>query len=942
VTSALGTRASSELLERDAELTALAGVLDAARGGDGRLVTIAGATGIGKSSLLAAAASMASRREIGVLTARGNELERDVPFGIALQLIERPVRSLSDNARERVVAGAARLALPLLESGPGTNQPSLIHGLYWLTANLADVRPLVLLVDDAQWADRSSLTWLNYMAQRVGDLPVAIVVSYRIHEPGAESELLATLATAPQAERLRPAMLSAEAVATFVRRHHAEADDEFCDACLRATMGCPFLLREVLTAARERGLSPTAADAAAVTELVPNAVMRQVLERVDRLGEAAGGIARAAAVLGADAHLRHTATLDGVDMAVASDAADRLAWADVLRDGEPLEFPHPLVRSAVYADIPAARRARMHGYAARLLAEEGAAPDRIATHLLKTARAGSGWVVETLIAAAERALAGGEPRGAVEFLTRALEEPPALERRNEVLLSLATAEAAAGEPTAAMHYAEALEQLADPAARAEISIALARVLSAHGQSADAAAVLDNALADLGSGHERLALALQATWVAISRTDLTMRRHAAERVRLIVDAGNHEPTYEERMMLAQFASEEVFAGSPRDDVVRLARLAYGDGKLLELETSDGSSWVVALAALGWADELEEYERGFLAGLEDARRRGSVLGFATCSYGLNFSRYYSGRLGAAAADARQALDAERYGWREYLAACRAQLAWTLIERGELDDADAALVPIESDPTWQTHPAYAFVLEARGRIALARGDHGAALDSLLEAGTRIEQAQIPNPAILPWASYAALAALPADREHAQSLVADELEASRRFGAARALGISLRTAGIVAGGGDGVDLLRESLAVLDSSPALLERTRTLIALGAALRATAPRDARDPLREALDHAHRMGATALERQARGELIAAGGRPRRPVTTGVEALTPSERRVAAMAASGLTNREIAESLFVTVKAVQWHLGHVYRKLGISGRDGLPRDLATGDT
>jgi DNA-binding CsgD family transcriptional regulator len=939
VTATLGSRVTPELLEREGELAALAAALDSARAGSGRLVTIGGEPGVGKSSLLTAMAAMASKRELAVLRARGNDLERDLSYGVALQLLERPVSALSEAAHERVVAGAARLARPLLEDGPRPDQPSLVHGLYWLTANLAELRPLAILVDDAQWADPPSLSWLNYMAQRVAELPVVIVVAYRKHEPGAESELVDALAATPGVRRLRPAMLSRDGAAAFVRAHHPDAAREFCDACSRATRGCPFLLREVLTTAAERGLEPVAADADAVAALVPETVMRAALDRIERVGEIAAAIARGAAVLGPDALLRHAATLAGVDMAAAADAADALAWAGVLRESEPLEFGHPLVRSAVYAEIPAARRARLHGYAARLLAEEGAQPDRIAAHLVQTPGAGSAWVVDTLLQAAERTLAGGAPVTAADFLTRALAEPPAIDRRGDVLLALAVAEAASGDPRAAEHYTEVLEQLHDAPARAEVSMALARVLSAHGQAPDAAAVIDNALADLGDSDDALALALQATWVAISRTDIAMRAHAGARVRLVVSAEDHELSYQERMMLAQVASEQVFAGEPRAEVVRLARLAYGEGRLLEQETSDGSNWVVALAALGWADELDEYERGFLTGLEDARRRGSVLGFATCSYGLNFSRYYSGRLAAAIADARQALDAERFGWREYLAACRAQLAWALIDCAELGEADAVLAPVETDPAWQSHPAYAFVLEARGRIALERGNNAAALEALLDAGRRMRQAQIPNPAILPWAAHAALAALPIDRDQARELAERELEASRRFGAPRALGISLRALGVTTDGAAGVDLLRESLAVLESSPALLERTRTLIELGVALRAQgAARDARDPLREALDRAHKMGATALERRARAELVAAGGRPRRPSTTGIAALTPSERRVASMAAAGLTNREIAESLFVTVKAVQWHLGHVYRKLGVTGREDLPAELA----
>jgi DNA-binding CsgD family transcriptional regulator len=406
-------------------------------------------------------------------------------------------------------------------------------------------------------------------------------------------------------------------------------------------------------------------------------------------------------------------------------------------------------------------------------------------------------------------------------------------------------------------------------------------------------------------------------------------------------GSEPSSLAERMMLAQVASEAVFAGEPREEATRLARLALGDGRLLELESSDGVAWVAALSALGWADHFEEFERGFLDGLADARRRGSVLAFATCSYGLNFSAYYSGRIADAVADAHQALDAERYGWREYSVACRSQLAWAHIERNELDLADAALAPIERDPARESLPAYGLALQARGRISIARLQPERALGELLEAGRLLSASQIPNPAVAPWASWAALAAFRSGHEdQARALATAELEASRRFGAPRALGISLVATGFVQGDDGGVDLLREAVAVLAASPAQLELARALVTLGGALRrAGHAQEAREPLREALELAHRFGAAAIADEARRELVAAGARPRRPATRGVDALTPGERRVAGMAASGMSNREIAEDLFVTPKAVQWHLRNVYRKLGIEGRGALPSALGT---
>jgi DNA-binding CsgD family transcriptional regulator len=178
------------------------------------------------------------------------------------------------------------------------------------------------------------------------------------------------------------------------------------------------------------------------------------------------------------------------------------------------------------------------------------------------------------------------------------------------------------------------------------------------------------------------------------------------------------------------------------------------------------------------------------------------------------------------------------------------------------------------------------------------------------------------------------------ARQLADAELADVRVFGAPRALGIALRTAGLARGGPEGLTLLQESVAVLDSSPALLERARSLAELGGALRRSGQRAAaRDPLARALELAARCGARPLAARARDELSAAGARPRRPWRTGANALTPSELRVARLAAAGRSNREIAGELYVTLKAIEGHLAHVYAKLGIEGRDQLPQALGS---
>jgi DNA-binding CsgD family transcriptional regulator len=252
---------------------------------------------------------------------------------------------------------------------------------------------------------------------------------------------------------------------------------------------------------------------------------------------------------------------------------------------------------------------------------------------------------------------------------------------------------------------------------------------------------------------------------------------------------------------------------------------------------------------------------------------------------------------------------------------------------------LSEIERREASRQAPAWAFALEARARLLLLQGRPQEAHDLLVDCGKRALAMNTPNPAVLPWRSRAALAlAHLGEHDEARRLVGEEIELARRFGAPRAIGIALRAGGLIERGDESVDRLREAVTVLERSEARLELARAVIDLGAALRrAGHRRESRTPLRQGLDLAHRFGAAPLEALARSELEAAGARPRRATLTGVSSLTPSERRVAEMAADGLTNREIAQALFVTVKAVQWHLGNAYRKLDVTSREHLPRPL-----
>jgi DNA-binding CsgD family transcriptional regulator len=200
------------------------------------------------------------------------------------------------------------------------------------------------------------------------------------------------------------------------------------------------------------------------------------------------------------------------------------------------------------------------------------------------------------------------------------------------------------------------------------------------------------------------------------------------------------------------------------------------------------------------------------------------------------------------------------------------------------------------------------------------------------------VKNP-VLPSAAVAAIAlARAGDKEAARAAAEEYRQAAENWGTPRVKGIALHAQGVVEGGERGIELLRAAVATLERSPARLEHARALTDLGAALRRANQRaEARDPLREALDWSRRSGALAIARRAHDELEATGEKLRPLLADGVESLTPSERRVAGLAAEGKTNRVIAQELFLTVKTIEAHLSSAYRKLDIASRSELPDAL-----
>jgi len=938
-------RAGGELLERGDELAALdAAITDLGAGGGGFAV-IEGAAGIGKSSLLAEGRARAADAGLTVLRARGTEIERPLAFGVVRQLFEALIRTSGARRRAKLFEGAAAHARQLFEPARAIKDMpvdddvefTLLHGLYWLTMNLADQRPVLVSVDDLQWADVSSLRWLAYLVRRLDGSPVAVLATLR--PSGEEGPELAELVSDPETARILPSALTPTAVAELVRTELSpDAEDVFCDACHRATGGNPLLLDELLRALAAEGVSGSADAVEVVDGLAPEPVARSVRLRLARLAPEARALGDAVAVLGDGAEHRHAAALAGLDRPALAAAAAALARADLLGPEPPLRFVHPVVRNAVYESRAAYERAQDHARAAGVLSAAGAPVEHVAAQLLLAPPETVGEAVAPLREAARRAAAEGAHESAIRFLGRALEERLDPPERAAMLVELAASEFRIGSLSVLSHLREAIALLDDPERRVRAELELGRVLYWAGQEQEGIEILGAALAERGSADDDLQHRLEAELMANATRVPSQYERARRRLAAVDVSAADGPGA--RMLLAIQAYHGAAQGGDREGCVDRVE------QVVAAMEDDERAWnfVAPAYTLLFADRLDEGLRFVDRTLSLIRTSGAVFRFASLSLVRAIFEYARGDLAEAEADLRTGLDAlphrnawsvpHAYGW----------LAQVLVERGELDHAAGVLsdpvagIDAVSDPF-----ARGPLLRARSLLAAARSEQRAALDDALELGRALSAYGHGNPACSDptWRSLAALAhhAL-GDSEAATALAREDEALARTWGAPRPLSRSLRVLALLEGRDGALDRMRESVALLDSSRARLERAHALADLGAALRRVNRRaQAREVLRDALDLAQRSGAAALAAHAREELVATGARPRRAELRGVDSLTPSERRTAALAAEGMTNKQIAQALFVTLRTVEMHLSNVFRKLGISSRTQLAEALAS---
>lgn len=932
------------LIERDAEVAALDGAVAAACRGAGALVFVEGEAGIGKSSVLAAADSLARDADLDVRAARGHDLEDGFAFGVVLQLFGEMLAHADPAERERLLRGAARGAAPLLEgqlATPGVRDPFLIlHALVWFVSNAAERRPLLLCVDDAHVADLPSLRFLHFLAQRAEDLPVLIVVAARPVSTGPTAELLTRLRSAA-APVLRPAPLSPCGVGwVMAGSGYAGADPQFVAACAEATAGNPFLLRELLFVLSQREVAGTAASAATVRDVGPRAVAEAVALALDHVGPQGLALVRALAVLlDGEAPTALVAELSGLSRAATVAAARELADMGVLASDAELRFAHPVVRTAIAAELPSFERAFLHGRAAAMLHDRGASPEQLVPHLLGAEAGDMPWATTTLLEASRHAIASGTPEVAARLLARAAREPGA-DRDADFLTELASAQAAVGDGAAAATIARALSLVDDPRRRAELHLQLARAHLARGRYLDATAAFRAGLDECPAEADTLAADLRSGWASAAMwlpdeggEVLTRARDSILSVREPRSAG-------ERVAAAQFAGSLLLRGVERATAVQLARRAWGDGAMLAAVGPQDAAAFTASAVLADADVVPEALTIAAALEHEARRQGLLLPAATAAYVRASYLMMLGDLREAAGAVEQALLAEEQGWGLYASGAHWVAARVALLRGDMEAARAA---VTLDPQRERSMSegidFAAIPLARGLIALERGAWADAVTQLDDAARRTAAFGVCigrynwRPALVRARAGAG------DAAGARELARENLALARAWGAPLAVGAALRALAVV-DPPRRIALLQEARDALSPSGERIERTLAALDLGQALAAAQrPEDAKAVLREALELADAADAQGLVATIRPALIRLGARPRRPRTTGAAALTPAELRVARLAAGGQTNREIAEHLFVTVKAVKWHLGNTYRKLGITSRTALAAHLQT---
>jgi DNA-binding CsgD family transcriptional regulator len=920
-----------ELVEREGPLARVDEQLDAARRGDGGTLVLDGSAGLGKSVLLDVAAERARSAGLLVLRARGDEFGRHVPHGVLQQLMGRPARSVEPIAHASVATspaapllaaiGVAAIDDPITVGGVAT-------GLWWLLDAIIDRDdvPILILVDDAQLADGPSIQALAFLASRIDGMRCAMLVAQRHGEPYVDVDAAARLRSAAATRIESLDVLSAAAAWTLARTLDPSLDDDAVRHVVDATGGNPFLLTELV-----RHLEHGAAAA------VPPRVLDRMRIRLAASSAQVVRVGAATAALGQWATVARVGSVTGIATDESELLLDELVDAGVLvRTRDHCSFRHPLLRDAMLAAAgDDAERRLLARRAADALDADGADATAIASLLLDAPLAGDPRTSGQLVAGARASINAGAPNEALRFLDRAVAEPITdVPARAEAWLLTSRAHDLLHDTRGAIEaMTAALEFTSDPTERSELRVAIANTRIGASDLVGAMREFESAANEieyLPSAATRV-VKLRASSQSFGRF-LGQPDDSDDPLADALPTDPADDTHEHRILLANVAMAHVFKNDDAHRIRALARRALAGPTLLHEVGVEAPLLYAATTPLTWTDDFDGVLPVLDAAVAYAREHGSVLGHATAMSARGGTLWRRGELVRAAADLEASIEARHDGWTSYLPFVGYCAARVFLDLGDHDAVHAlvdAAIPVAGLAEWG--PLEPFAHAAFGVAAMARGEDGAALDSMLAGVDAARRQRSTAVAIADWRIDAVeLAARLGRADEVADLARTTLVSARSLGAPRALGLSLRAAAAVAEDvGERQRLLDDAIAVLEAGGIRLELARSLMRRGELARVVGEQDrAHEFLARSLDHASHCGAQAIIRELEQLGVMSPGSRIRDV------LTPSERRVAELALSGLTNREIAHSLFVTIKAVEWHLSNTYRKLDIRGR----RDLA----
>lgn len=906
--------ATQALLERRVELNELGRAMRSARAGAGRVVVVTGTAGTGKTALLEEARRRWSAHR---LRASCSELERGLGFGAARQLLEPALRSLSVPRQRELFAEIPDRARQVL-TGSGVaslDGAEATVALFQLLVRLSSDGPVLLTVDDAQWADAPSLRWLHYVHARASELPILILVAVR---STVRPELPDDMCF-PGARRVGVRPLSVDAIARLARvRLDVTVDRVFVRRCARLTGGIPLYLSALLDEVAAGAAPPDTVDLDAISSATITSGVRR---RLAALPPAATRYAEALSVLETRHWLDVAREMAALDTDEAVQSWSVLVDLGLLTNRTDSGVVHPIVLSSIRDSLVPSRRMQLHAAAARALRGAGAAVEVVATHLLHAAPGAVADAGAALIDAAGRSAGIGAPESAAAYLERALEERLDRPQRRTALLRLGQAQFLTGSPSAKTNLEQAVRLSMPGGERADAVVSLATVQYAFGETRSAVDALLDESERLPSGPAHDAVLDSA--VQMMDLDLALRPYAVGRLRLGRPCSPVDHVHR--------AVELSIAGDDRLAAIEHLHTALRTDQLLEIRPQYATLAAFVCMICGEYELTRTISRRLCelsvrrGAAAEAAMAGTIGAYALTREG--WLREAHQQLSAAWAVVRDS------GLDVYVTVVAEGLADCLRRMGRVKQAAAALdaapanVPIRT--VW-----HATSHARRGQMAAATGSHQDAVDALRTAGEALQSWGLLNPMVVPWRSLSAgpLLAL-GRRDITRKLVADELSLARQWGAPEAVGTALlalsRADAAAAPGALGEAL--DTLADAPCRPLLIE---CLVEEAARLRrGNARARARPLLRQALALAHDIGAETLAHRAWSELWATGSRPRPLNVTGVSSLTRGERRVVDLAVEGQANKQIALTLRISVKTVETHLSSAYRKLGTRGRGEL---------